>query len=138
MTDTPLLLRLPPEHASVTTLLDALEAYTEAEELPIKLASRLMLVADELAANVVMHATGASFFQAEVRREGEVIRFILIDDGPEFDPLGRGAPNTNASVEEREVGGLGVHFVERLAAAASYRREDGHNILTITLDARAD
>ncbi len=138
MTDTPLHLRLPPETASVTTLLDALEAYTEAQELPIKLASRLMLVADELAANVVMHAAGASFFQAEVERDEASVRFILTDDGPEFDPLGRGAPNTNASVEEREVGGLGVHFVERLAARASYRREDGQNILTITLDATAD
>jgi serine/threonine-protein kinase RsbW len=138
VTNTPLHLRLPPETASVTALLDALEAYTEAQALPIKLASRLMLVADELAANVVMHATGASFFQAEVEREGEVMRFILTDDGPEFDPLGRGAPNTHASVEEREVGGLGVHFVERLAAKAAYRREDGRNILTITLDARAD
>lgn len=138
MTDTSLHLRLPPENASVTTLLDALEAYTEAQELPIRLASRLMLVADELAANVVMHAAGASFFDALVEREADVVRFILTDDGPEFDPLGRTTPNTQASVEERELGGLGVHFVERLAAQAAYRREGGHNILTITLDARAD
>jgi len=138
VTENSLHLRLPPETASVTTLLDALEAYTEARELPIKLASRLMLVADELTANVVMHSAGASFLQADVVHEGDLVRFILTDDGPEFDPLGRGVPNTNGGVEEREVGGLGMHFVERLAAQASYRREDDRNILTITLDARAD
>jgi len=31
-----------------------------------------------------------------------------------------------------------VHFVEKLAASADYRRADGHNILSITLAADAD
>lgn len=137
MTET-LHLHLPPENDSVTTLLDALEAYTDAQDLPIKAASRLMLLADELAANVVMHARGATFFTAEVSREAALLRFTLTDDGPEYDPLKRGAANTHGSVEERDIGGLGVHFVEKLAATADYRRADGRNILSITLDAGAD
>lgn len=137
MTDS-LNLRLPPENDSVTTLLDALEAYTEAQDLPIKAASRLMLLADELAANVVMHAVGATFFTAEVSHDADVLRFTLTDDGPEYDPLGRGAANTQGSLEERDIGGLGVHFVEKLAATAAYRRLDGRNILSITLDTGAD
>ena len=131
-------LRLAPDNDSVTTLLDALEAFTEAQELPIKAASRLMLLADELAANVVMHAHGATFFTAELTREDATLRFTLTDDGPEYDPLGRGAANTQGGVEEREIGGLGVHLVEKLATTADYRRADGHNILSITLDAGAD
>lgn len=131
-------LRLAAETDSVTALLDALEAYTDAEGLPIKAASRLMLLADELAANVVMHAAGATFFTAEVSRDDATLRFTLTDDGPEYDPLGRGAANTQGSVEERDIGGLGVHFVEKLAATADYRRTDGRNILSITLDAGAD
>ncbi len=138
MTDNTLHLRLPPNTDSVTALLDALEAYAEEQEIPIKPASRLVLLADELAANVVMHAHGATFFAAEVGRDAATITFTLTDDGPEYDPLGRGAPNTNGSLEERDVGGLGVHFVEKLAATAAYRREAGHNILTITLDADAE
>ena len=134
----PLHLRLPPENDSVTTLLDALEAYTDSQDLPIKAASRLMLLADELAANVVMHAQGATFFTAEVSRQADLLHFTLTDDGPEYDPLGRGAANTQGSVEERDIGGLGVHFVEKLAASAAYRRDGGHNILSITLDAGAE
>lgn len=136
--DDTLHLRLPAKAASVTELLDALEAYAEAHALPIKAASRLVLLADELAANVVMHAHGASFFAAEVTRGPDAVTFTLTDDGPEYDPLGRGAPNTHGSLEERELGGLGVHFVEKLAATAHWRREGGHNILTITLDAAAE
>jgi len=137
VTDT-LHLRLAPDPAQVSTLLDALEAYVEAQELPIKAASRLVLLADELAANVVMHAKGATFFAVDVSRGPDVVTFTMTDDGPEYDPLGRGEANTNASLEERELGGLGVHFVEKLASTASWRREAGHNILTITLDAAAE
>lgn len=137
MTDS-LHLRLAPETDSVTMLLDALEAYTDAQDLPIQAASRLMLLADELAANVVMHAHGATFLAAEVSREADILRFTLTDDGPEYDPLRRGAANTQGSVEEREIGGLGVHFVEKLASTAEYRRAEGRNILSITLDAGAD
>lgn len=137
MTET-LHLHLPPVSDSVTTLLDALEAYTEEHELPMKAASRLMLLADELAANVVMHAHGATFFAAEVMREEAALRFTLTDDGPEYDPLGRGMANTQGSVEERDIGGLGVHFVEKLAASADYRREAGRNILSITIDTHLD
>lgn len=137
MTDS-LHLRLALEADSVTTLLDALEAYTDAQALPIGAASRLMLLADELAANVIMHAHGATFLAAELSREAETLRFTLTDDGPEYDPLRRGAANTQGSVEEREIGGLGVHFVEQLATTAEYRRADGHNILSITLDAGAE
>jgi serine/threonine-protein kinase RsbW len=131
-------LRLTPEAASVTALLDALEAYAETQELPIKAASRLVLLADELAANVVMHAHGATFLTADVAMGGQGVTFTLTDDGPEYDPLGRGVPNTNGSLEERALGGLGVHFVEKLASSAHWRREGGHNILTITLDADAE
>lgn len=131
-------LRLPPETDSVTTLLDALEAYTDAQGLPMKAASRLMLLADELAANVVMHAEGATFFTAEVSHDDATLRFTLTDDGPEYDPLGRGLANTHGSLEERDIGGLGVHFVEKLAATAAYRRDAGRNILSITLDAGAE
>ncbi len=134
----PLHLTLPPETASVTTLLDALEAFTDEAELPIKPASRLMLLAEELAANVVMHATGATFLTADVALEGETLRFTLTDDGPEYDPLGRAEPDTGAALEDRAEGGLGVHLVRQLAASAEYRREDGRNILGITLDAAAE
>ena len=134
----PLHLRLLPETNSITTLLDALEAYTDANDLPLGAASRLMLLADELAANVVMHAQGATFFTAEVSRDDATLCFTLTDDGPQYDPLDRGTANTQGSVEERDIGGLGVHFVERLAATAEYARRDGRNILRITLDTGAD
>ncbi len=131
-------LTLPPTTDSVTALLEALEAFTDEHELPIKAASRLMLLAEELAANVVMHGTGATFFQADLALEGEVLRFSLTDDGPAFDPLGAAKADTEAALEDREVGGLGVHLVRQLASSAAYSRQGDKNHLALTLDAAAE
>ena len=55
------------------------------------------------------------------------------DDGPEYDPLARVAPDTEAKLEDRDVGGLGVHLVRKLTRDARYMRADGLNRLVCVL-----
>lgn len=126
-------LRLAPTAESVATLLDALEAYAEEAELPPAVAMRLNLIAEELAANVTMHAMGASFFAFDVVPAEGGLRLTLEDDGPAFDPLGAAAPDLDAPVEEREVGGLGIHFLRELTQGAHYERNAEINRLVCTL-----
>ncbi|MDE2993123.1 MAG: ATP-binding protein [Chloroflexota bacterium] len=42
------------------------------------------------------------------------------------------APDTAASLEERSVGGLGIHLVRTMMDELHYRREQGRNYLTLT------
>lgn len=129
----PFHLRLPAHLDSVSELLDALEAYSEAAELSPGIAARLALVAEEIAANVAMHATGASFFEVRVRPQPGTLAISIEDDGPEFDPLARSAPDTAASIEDRDPGGLGVHLVREMTQDARYERVGGVNRLSCGL-----
>jgi serine/threonine-protein kinase RsbW len=129
----PFHLRLPASLDSVSTLLDALEAYAEEAELAPGIAARLNLVAEEIAANVAMHATGASFFELRVTPAAGALSLAIEDDGPEYDPLARAAPDTEASIEAREVGGLGVHLVREMTRDARYERAGGVNRLSCAL-----
>ena len=129
----PFQLRLPPTLDSVTTLQDALEAWSEEAGLPMPVAMRLALVAEEVAANVANHATGASYFEFGAKVEAEGVRLSLTDDGPEYDPLAHTAPDTEAPLEERDPGGLGIHLVRTMTHDAAYARESGLNRLTCTL-----
>jgi serine/threonine-protein kinase RsbW len=126
---------MPPEVDALPALLDRLEAFAETAELSPRAAQHLALVAEELAANVAMHASGASLLRVEARREGDSLHLLIEDDGPEFDPLSAAAPDLEAGVEERDIGGLGVHFVRRLTREAHYERREGLNRLTALLDA---
>ncbi|MGX9965155.1 ATP-binding protein [Roseomonas sp. F4] len=132
-------LTFPPETEEVSRLLDALESFAEAAELSPKAAHRLSVVLEELAANVVMHgSTGpgaATFIAVTVRREAEALIATIEDDGRAFDPLARAAPDTEAELEDRDIGGLGVHFVQQMTRDLRYSREDGRNRLVAVLDA---
>lgn len=125
--------RLPATLDSVEELMDALEAYAEEAEIDMLVAARLNLVAEEIAANVAMHATGATYFALDVTPDGHALDIVLQDDGPEYDPLAREEVDTEAELEERDVGGLGVHLVRKLTQGARYERIGGTNRLSCSL-----
>ena len=129
----PFHLRLPAVLDSVSTLLDALEAYAEEAGIAPGIAARLALVAEEIAANVAMHAEGASFFELWIEPAGGGLGLRIEDDGPEYDPLARATPDVEATLEERDVGGLGVHLVRELTQEARYERLAGLNRLSCVL-----
>ena len=58
----------------------------------------------------------------------------MVDDGPRFDPLEE-APefDPDLPIEERRIGGVGVHLVRTLVDDASYRYEDGKNRLILVI-----
>lgn len=64
--------------------------------------------------------------------ENGVLSIEIRDDGHEFDPFDRPEPDTNLPVAEREIGGLGIHFVRKMLDSCAYDRRDGANIVTVT------
>jgi sigma-B regulation protein RsbU (phosphoserine phosphatase) len=59
------------------------------------------------------------------------VRVTVTDDGKEFNPLEKEDPDVlDKSLEEREIGGLGIYFLKQFMDKVSYRRESGKNILT--------
>jgi serine/threonine-protein kinase RsbW len=106
-------LTIPPETEAVPRILDAIEAWCDTHDIGAAVAHRLGVVVEELAANVAMHGTGgpdgATFVAVTVRHQADAIVATVEDDGRPFDPLAQGEVDTALSLEEREIGGLGVH-----------------------------
>jgi len=89
---------------------------------------------DELLANALSHGrTGSDpcSMTVEVELDQEHVRVIITDDGPPFDPFGNDAPDTTLSVEQRPVGGLGLHLVRKLMDRVSYERRSDHNVVEL-------
>lgn len=95
----------------------------------------LLLIHDELASNVARHAGGASYVAIRARLEAGPARILygVEDDGARFDPLSRAMPATDAPLEARVPGGLGIHLVRTLAARVAWRRARGRNRLEVEL-----
>lgn len=101
---------------------------------PADLLFHVQLVLDELATNVINHGYGARghSFQIIIESKPQAVRIEVVDEARPFDPLQDAPePTTDASVEERKVGGLGVHIAKQLMDEMEYRRENGKNRLTL-------
>ena len=109
-------------------LLDALETHLAEAGAPMAVASAVMIAADEVLSNVVDHGGAATVQVTAGVRDGRVT-VDVVDDGIPFDPTAAAAPDTSLEVEDRDVGGLGVHLVRKLMDEVAYRRDGDRNRL---------
>ena len=116
-------------------LVEFLQRAWQEGALPEATAFPFELALDEVFMNVVMHGTTPDGPPREVsvvlRYEGSAVTMVMADDGPPFDPLTLAAPDINAPIEERELGGLGVFLVRELMDEVSYAYTGTHNELTM-------
>jgi anti-sigma regulatory factor (Ser/Thr protein kinase) len=114
----------------------ALEAFARDEGWPSRLEFQIKLVIEEVVMNILSHGYeegGEHDILIELASDAEKIGIEIVDDGRPYDPLTEApAPDTEAPLADRPVGGLGVYLVCALMDEASYRREDNRNRLALT------
>ena len=109
-------------------LLDALETHLSEAGAPMPVVSAVMIAADEVLSNVIDHGGAVTVQVVAGFRNGRAT-VEVIDDGKAFDPTAAAAPDTTLDVEERDIGGLGVHLVRKLMDEVEYRRDGERNKL---------
>lgn len=97
-------------------------------------AMSLNLALEEAVTNVIQYAypegsDGLVDIEAIIR--DKQLDFIISDSGKAFDPTAKAEVDINMGVEERPIGGLGIHLVKHIMDSVTYRRQDGKNILTM-------
>jgi anti-sigma regulatory factor (Ser/Thr protein kinase) len=90
---------------------------------------------EEAVTNVCRHAyrEASGEVRLRLRRSAGALVVEVEDDGPSFDPLSHPEPDVNAPLAERSIGGLGILMIRKLVDEVSWRREDGRNVLTMTV-----
>lgn len=91
----------------------------------------LLLVLEEAFVNICSYAYPDGAGEAEIACDatGALFALEISDRGHPFDVLSLPDPDLTLDIMEREVGGLGVHFIRMLSDSVSYRRENNRNIL---------
>ena len=123
---------LTPDAESVKTVAEFLDTTLEAWEIPMKVVSKLQIVADEIYSNIVRYSQAKNAKVIAVQN-GTVLSLRFEDDGKPYDPTTAAEPDITASAEEREIGGLGIFVVRNMMDSMDYRYKDGHNVLTLLL-----
>ena len=123
--------------SELNTLAAAVESFAEQAELDIKTQFNLNLALDELVTNIINYAyddENLHQIEIELSYADSLLNINITDDGKPFDPTQTDAPELTQSLEQREVGGLGIHFVSKLMDSMIYQRINEQNQLTLKKD----
>jgi anti-sigma regulatory factor (Ser/Thr protein kinase) len=96
----------------------------------------LKVALDEILTNIISYAyadAGEKPIVTRLSLDQGRLTVELEDDGRAFNPLQVPEPDTKQLLEERPIGGLGIHLVRKLVDALEYRRQNDRNILVMKL-----
>ncbi len=130
----PTRLTVPASLEGLTRIVAAFDAFAAATALPESVAQAAQVALDELLSNTVRagYPSGETgHIEAAFSASDEALDIHLVDDGVAFDPLARADPDTEAPIEARPIGGLGIYFVKRLMDDVSYERVGRENHLRL-------
>lgn len=82
---------------------------------------------DEAACNVIIHGYGdqGGILEIEVDRQGNMLIVYLRDQAPVFDPTTLPTPDITQPLEERPIGGMGVHIMRQHVDEIQHRSLPG-------------
>lgn len=127
--------RLKNDLAGIQLLAEAVELFGEENGLSEKVLFQVNLALDELLTNTISYGFpdgGEHEILLRITIEGEkVLRIEIRDDGFAFNPLESEEPDVNQDIEDRPIGGLGIHLVRKMIEEIEYRWEDEQNILVL-------
>jgi len=119
----------------IALLPDFVDTIAKRIELDHETASNLNLALEEAITNVIMYAypegtDGVVNIDATV--DGKNVSVVIADNGIAFDPTAKEEIDITAGIDERPIGGLGIHLVRTIMDNVNYERKEEKNILTIT------
>lgn len=96
----------------------------------------LNVALDEMLSNIIKYGyTDDAIHEIRIRFSftGPMLVVEIEDDGQPFDPCAAAPVDVDAPMEERKVGGLGIHIVRNLMTEVGYARVDGRNRLVMKM-----
>jgi serine/threonine-protein kinase RsbW len=129
------IIRFPSTLAGYEDAAAALRRLLDAHALSTSARFNVELAFEEIAINIIQHG-GARDIEVAVAIEPHEAVLTFEDDGIPFDPLEQPSPELPSSIEEAQVGGLGLMLVRKMAARMTYERTArGRNRLTVAIAA---
>ena len=94
----------------------------------------MSMVMDDLLNNVISYAYpqgGDHVIVVDMTLKESRLVLMIEDDGIPFDPFHAEEPDVGLSVEERGIGGLGIHLVRETMDEYHYQRRANKNIVIL-------
>ena len=124
----------------VPALLDRVEALLATAGCDEAARMQILLVIEEVVVNILRNAWPGGAGPGRVftisvgvvpAGDGVDVAIETVDDGTPFDPTTAPAADTEAPLDARAIGGLGIHFMRQMTDRQHYSRIGGRNRLRL-------
>ena len=132
--DEQLTLRVKSAFAEIPTANEAASRWLAARNAPPAADYLANLAIEELVTNCIKHGyddTGEHIIEITLKLSGNELVLTLSDDGHPFNPLEWPEPDTSLPIEDRPIGGLGIHLLRKMSDRMEYERKGGKNQHTL-------
>lgn len=122
------------DSADLARVLDEIDAHLAPLPVSPKRKYAVRLALDELLSNVIRYAyDDDARHRIDLKLETDApFHLTIADDGKPFDPTADAPPPVlDGPVEDRPIGGLGLHILKKMGLKLAYRREAGHNVVRV-------
>ena len=122
-----------PELERIMALIDDLAGKWK---LPSKTVMEINLVVEELVTNIIFYAfddKDEHQITIDFSLEKDELQILVRDGGKPFNLIElKDEDEFNKPLEERKIGGLGIHFIKSMMDKISYERKENQNIVSLT------
>jgi len=124
----------------MSRLQDELELLAGQRGYPAKALHDIQLAVEEHLSNVLKYAfQDDQLHEIKVRLDPGDATFVIEveDDGCPFNPLEYPEPDLSLPMDQRPVGGVGIHLIRKTMDRIEYRRAGGRNYFVMTKAVKA-
>ncbi len=124
-----------PDLSEIDRVNAAFNDFAVAHGLAPAVRRKMNLVFDELLNNTMSYGFDDGqdgVIEIDVEVDADRLVVTIRDNGRPFNPFGAVVPDTTLSVDERQIGGLGVHLVRNVMDEFAYHRQTDRNVIVLT------
>lgn len=127
---------LPAKLDNLDKLIQFTSSFAEENGVSPKRIMEIELSVEEALVNVFSYAYPENEGDVELKcmTEGESLKIMVLDEGIPFNVLSVDDPDITETLAERQIGGLGIFFIKKMANEVNYERKDGKNILSMNFN----
>lgn len=130
-----LIIDVPNSRDAISSASAEADAWLQLHQASLKITNLVLLAIEELLVNCINYGYDDSnehTIVIDLSIDELNLKMTVIDDGHPFDPLKTPAPDFSLQIQQRPVGGLGIHLLRQLSDHVAYERRDGANRFTLT------
>lgn len=126
-------LTLLAQSENMNLVLDFVNEILEKHNCPMYVQLELDIAVEELFVNIAHYAYTPNIGQAtiQVSVKNDYVTIVFRDRGIPYNPWAKKDPDITLSLEERQIGGLGIYMVKNSMDEVAYTYEDEMNVVTI-------